>query len=162
LPARSLPAAWQRDRRRRQERQEHRTPTCSLAPIGARVDKYLDVPESARGPAIDPAKGYRTQKLGDGLYLIADGAYQSMFMTYDDGVVVIDAPPSYAAKIPAAVAEFSSKPLTHLIYSHHHVDHIGGEEHWQEPGDHCARRNLPITEGSQRSEPSPADRHFRR
>jgi len=31
--------------------------TPAIAPIGARVDKYFDVPESAKGPAIDPAKG---------------------------------------------------------------------------------------------------------
>lgn len=96
-----------------------------LAPIGVRVDKYLDVPDFAKGPAVD-AKGYRTQQLGDGLYLIADGAYQSMFMTYEDGVVIVDAPPSYASKIRNAVAEVTSKPITHLIYSHYHADHIGG------------------------------------
>ena len=68
----------------------------AIAPIGVRVDKYLDVPDSAKGPSVDPVKGYRTQKLGDGLYMITDGAYQSMFMTYENGVVVVDAPPSYA------------------------------------------------------------------
>src|SRR5262249_11696183 len=55
----------------------------AVAPIGVRVDKYLDVPDQAKGPAVDSAKGYRTQKLGEGLYLITDGAYQSMFMIYD-------------------------------------------------------------------------------
>ncbi len=98
----------------------------SIAPIGVRMDKYLDVPDHAKGPAVDPAKGYRTQKLGEGLYLITDGAYQSMFMTYDDGVVVIDAPPSYAAHIKQAIAEVTDKPITHLVYSHAHTDHIGG------------------------------------
>ena len=98
----------------------------ALAPIGVRVDNYLDVPDSAKGPAIDPAKGYRTQKLGEGLYMITDGAYQSMFMTYEDGVVVVDAPPSYAAHIRTAIGELSDKPITHLIYSHAHSDHIGG------------------------------------
>jgi len=98
----------------------------AIAPIGVRVDKYLDVPDFAKGPAVDPAKGYRTQKLGDGLYLITDGAYQSMFMTYESGVVVVDAPPSYASRIPAAVAEVTDKPITHLVYSHYHVDHIAG------------------------------------
>ena len=68
----------------------------SIAPIGVRVDKYADLPEFAKGPAVDPAKGYRTQKLGDGLYMITDGSYQSMFMTYEGGVVVVDAPPQYA------------------------------------------------------------------
>src|SRR5215510_4127002 len=45
----------------------------ALAPIGVRVDRYLDLPEAAKGPAIDPAKGYRTQKLGDGLFMITEG-----------------------------------------------------------------------------------------
>ena len=98
----------------------------AIAPIGVRVDKYVDVPDFAKGPAVDPAKGYRTQKLGDRLYMITDGAYQSMFMTYEDGVVVVDAPPSYASHIPAAIAEVTDKPITHLIYSHYHVDHIAG------------------------------------
>jgi len=98
----------------------------AIAPIGVRVDKYLDVPDFAKGPSVDPAKGYRTQKLGDGLYLITDGAYQSMFMTYESGVVVVDAPPSYASRIPAAIAEVTDKPITHLVYSHYHIDHIAG------------------------------------
>ncbi len=97
-----------------------------IAPIGVRVDKYLDVPESAKQPAIDPAKGYRIQELGKGLYLVTDNAYQSMFMVYEKGVVVIDAPPSYAQYIPKAIREITDKPITHLVYSHSHADHIGG------------------------------------
>lgn len=97
-----------------------------IAPIGVRTEKYLDVPESAKGPAVDPAKGYRLQELGKGLYLITDNAIQSMFMVYDGGVVVIDAPQAFAAKIPQAVAEVTANPITHLVYSHSHADHIGG------------------------------------
>jgi glyoxylase-like metal-dependent hydrolase (beta-lactamase superfamily II) len=97
-----------------------------IAPIGVRVDKYLDLPDSAKGPSIDPAKGYRTQKLGDGLYMITEGVNQSMFMTYEDGVVVVDAPPTYASRIAGAIAEITDKPITHLVYSHFHADHIGG------------------------------------
>lgn len=98
----------------------------ALAPIGVRVDRYLEVPDSAKGLAVDPVKGYRTQTLGEGLYMITDGAYQSMFMTYEDGVVVVDAPPSYASRIATAIADVTDKPITHLVYSHYHVDHIGG------------------------------------
>ena len=36
-----------------------------IAPIGVRIGKYIDVPESSRGPAVDRAKGYRLQKLGE-------------------------------------------------------------------------------------------------
>jgi len=102
----------------------------SIAPIGVRIAKYLDVPASALGPAIDPAKGYRLQDLGKGLYMITDNAYQSMFLVYDRGVVVIDAPPGFAAHIPQAIADVSDKQITHIIYSHSHIDHIGGARRW--------------------------------
>jgi len=98
----------------------------AIAPIGVRMDKYVDVPEFAKGPAVDPAKGYRTQKVGDGLYMITDGGIQSMFMTYESGAVVIDAPQVFASHIREAIAEVTDKPITHLIYSHFHADHIGG------------------------------------
>ena len=98
----------------------------SIAPIGEKIGKYLDVPAAAVGPAIDPAKGYRLQDLGGGLYMVTDNAYQSMFLVYDSGVVVIDAPPGYAAKIPLAIAEVTKAPITHVVYSHAHIDHIGG------------------------------------
>src|SRR6266550_2270145 len=98
----------------------------AIAPIGVRVDKSLDVPAFAKGPAVDPAKGYRTQKLGDGLYMVTEDTNQSMFMTYEDGVVVVDAPQTYASRIAAAIAEVTDKPITHLVYSHFHADHIGG------------------------------------
>ncbi len=98
----------------------------SIAPIGVRIAKYFDVPPSSQGPAIDPAKGYRLQDMGSGLYMITDNAIQSMFLVYDHGVVLIDAPQNLAAFIPKAIAEVSDKPITHLIYSHSHADHIGG------------------------------------
>ncbi|HEY9402998.1 MAG TPA: MBL fold metallo-hydrolase [Pyrinomonadaceae bacterium] len=97
-----------------------------IAPIGIRIGKYVNVPVSAQGPAIDPAKGYRLQDFGSGLYMITDNAYQSMFLVYDSGVVVIDAPPAYAPRIRQAITEVSDKKITHIVYSHSHSDHIGG------------------------------------
>lgn len=58
--------------------------------------------------------------------MVTDNAYQSMFMTYEDGVVVVDAPPPYASRITSALAEVTDKPITHVVYSHFHQDHIGG------------------------------------
>jgi glyoxylase-like metal-dependent hydrolase (beta-lactamase superfamily II) len=86
----------------------------------------MELPAAAVGPAIDPAKGYRLQDLGSGLHMITDNVYQSMVLVYDDGVVVIDAPPSFAQHIPTAIAEVTDKPITHVVYSHAHIDHIGG------------------------------------
>jgi len=97
-----------------------------IAPIGERIEKYNDVNESAKGPSIDSKKGYRLEELGKGLYMITDNAYQSMFMVYETGVVVIDAPPPFAQHILKAISEVTDKPITHLVYSHSHIDHIGG------------------------------------
>ena len=58
--------------------------------------------------------------------MITDNIYQSMFLVYDRGVVVVDAPPNYAKRIPRAIAEVTNNPVTHVIYSHSHIDHIGG------------------------------------
>lgn len=97
-----------------------------IAPIGVRIGKYLDVPASARGPAVDPARGYRVEDLGHGTYMVTDNAYSSMFLVYETGVVVFDAPPGYADKLRAAIREVTDKPVTHLVYSHSHADHIAG------------------------------------
>jgi len=98
----------------------------SIPPIGVKTGKYFDVPVTEQGPAIDPAKGYRLQDFGGGLYMITDNQIQSMFMVYDRGVVVMDAPQSFASSIRKAIAEVTDKPITHLVYSHSHGDHIGG------------------------------------
>src|SRR5580765_508712 len=98
----------------------------AIAPIGVRIGRYMEVPASAKGPSIDPGKGYRTQDLGRGLYMVTENVYQSMFLVYETGVVVVDAPPSYAAHIRRAIDEVSKNPITHVIYSHSHVDHIAG------------------------------------
>jgi glyoxylase-like metal-dependent hydrolase (beta-lactamase superfamily II) len=97
-----------------------------IAPPGVRIGKYMDVPDGAKGPPVDPAKGYRIQTLGRDLYMVTENAYQAMFLVYDTGVVVVDAPPTIAAAMPKAIAEMTDKPITHLIYSHSHTDHIGG------------------------------------
>jgi glyoxylase-like metal-dependent hydrolase (beta-lactamase superfamily II) len=96
-----------------------------IATIGARTGKYMDIPESSKGPAIDPAKGYRIQELGRGLYMVTENVYQAMFMVHDKGVVLADVPPPLAAYIPKAIREVTGKPVTHIIYSHAHADHIG-------------------------------------
>jgi glyoxylase-like metal-dependent hydrolase (beta-lactamase superfamily II) len=42
-----------------------------------------------------------------------------------EGVVAVDAPPSIGQNYLKAIAEVTDKPITHVIYSHAHLDHIG-------------------------------------
>jgi glyoxylase-like metal-dependent hydrolase (beta-lactamase superfamily II) len=82
------------------------------------------IPEAAKGPPI-PAKGYLVQEIRDPLYWVTDGSYNTMFLVTDKGVVAIDAPPSIGKNYLKAIAEVTDKPITYVIYSHAHLDHIG-------------------------------------
>jgi glyoxylase-like metal-dependent hydrolase (beta-lactamase superfamily II) len=82
------------------------------------------LPATAIGPKIPP-KGYLVQQIRGGLYWLTDGAYQTMFMVTDKGVVAVDAPPTIGNNYLKAIAEVTNKPVTYVIYSHAHLDHIG-------------------------------------
>ena len=83
------------------------------------------VPAAALGPAIDPTKGYFAEEIRDGLYWATDGIYQVMFLTTGEGVIVVDAPMSIGGNLLKAISEVTNEPVTHVIYSHYHRDHIG-------------------------------------
>jgi glyoxylase-like metal-dependent hydrolase (beta-lactamase superfamily II) len=57
---------------------------------------------------------------------MSDNMWQSAFLVTDDGVIVFDAPETFGAKIPSAIASVTSGPIKYLVYSHIHRDHIGG------------------------------------
>jgi len=89
------------------------------------------VPEIAKGVPIDLAKGYVVEEVNNGLYWVTAGSYTAMFLTTGKGVIVVDAPPSFGDKMLKAIAEVTKEPITHVIYSHAHADHIGGA--WMYP-----------------------------
>ena len=65
------------------------------------------------------------EKLRGGVWWVTDGDYQALLVTSTEGTVVVDAPASLAPYLSTAVAEVSGAPVTHLVYSHSHYDHIG-------------------------------------
>jgi glyoxylase-like metal-dependent hydrolase (beta-lactamase superfamily II) len=75
---------------------------------------------------VDPQKGYVVRELKPTVYLITNGGYQALFVTTGSGVTLFDAPPSFASHIGQAVADVTSERIVRLVYSHMHVDHIGG------------------------------------
>ena len=83
------------------------------------------IPDAAIGPAIDFSKGYLVEEIKDGLYWVTDGAYNTIFLVTAQGVIVVDAPPSIGQNYLNAIAEVTELPITHVIYSHTHRDHIG-------------------------------------
>ena len=86
--------------------------------------EYAPLPENARGPTI-PEKGYIVEELGENLYFLSNGAYNTMFMVTDEGVIAIDAPSAIGENYLKAISEVTNKTVTHFIYSHTHKDHVG-------------------------------------
>lgn len=80
----------------------------------------------ARALAVDPQKGYLVKQVKPNVYVITDGIYQSAFVTTGKGVILFDAPATFAQHIVKAVKEVTSEPILQLVYSHAHLDHISG------------------------------------
>jgi glyoxylase-like metal-dependent hydrolase (beta-lactamase superfamily II) len=69
--------------------------------------------------------GYVLREIRDGLYWLSDGVYNTMFIVSSKGVVAVDPLPTLGARYLEAIASVTQKPVTHLVYSHEHTDHIG-------------------------------------
>jgi glyoxylase-like metal-dependent hydrolase (beta-lactamase superfamily II) len=92
----------------------------------ADVCRHCNFTHVAPDGVTDLSEGFLTRELATGVYMLTNGNYQSMFMTTGEGVVLIDAPQPLVQYIEAAVADVTDEPITTLIYSHGHSDHIGG------------------------------------
>jgi glyoxylase-like metal-dependent hydrolase (beta-lactamase superfamily II)/predicted SnoaL-like aldol condensation-catalyzing enzyme len=107
--------------------------------------EVLPVPEAAMGPEIPADTGYVVEEIGRGLYWVTDGTYQIMFAVTGEGVIVVDAPPSMGDKILSAIADVTDEPITHVIYSHAHADHIAGAGMYPADATYIAQANTAAT-----------------
>src|SRR5271154_7016162 len=113
-------------------------PTVAALAGGALADpasadtlpSYAPIPRSALGPAVN-AQGFHVGRVEKNLYWVTDATYQAAFLTTSEGVVLFDAPPTIGHNLQRAIDKIAaengvSNKVTHLVYSHHHADHIGG------------------------------------
>lgn len=81
----------------------------------------------ARAAKINTEFGLHVSEIEPGLFFVTDLVYQSAFVVTDEGVVVLDAPPSFGPNLREVIARTApNAPITHLIMSHGHRDHNGG------------------------------------
>lgn len=81
----------------------------------------------ARVPKIDPQIGLHASEVKPDLFWVTDGIYQAAFVRTGEGIIVFDAPASFADKLPGVIAAHAKgEPVRVLVYSHSHADHIGG------------------------------------
>ncbi|KAF7359837.1 Metallo-hydrolase/oxidoreductase [Mycena venus] len=88
--------------------------------------QFAPVPSIVDPAPIDPTLGYFVGDLGGGVHWVTEGAYSNMFLVSTHGVIVVDAPPTIGRKLLYAIGNTTHLPVTHLVYSHFHADHIGG------------------------------------
>jgi glyoxylase-like metal-dependent hydrolase (beta-lactamase superfamily II) len=90
---------------------------------------FAPIPPSALGPTVN-AHGYHVGRVERNLYWVTDGTYQAAFLTTREGVVLFDAPPTIGHNLQRAIDQIASgtgvsNKVTHVVYSHHHADHVG-------------------------------------
>lgn len=112
-----------------------------------------------------PEVEIKAQKLTDGIYVLFGQGGNIGLSVGDDGVYMIDdqfAPLS--DKIKATVAEITDQPVSYLINTHWHGDHIGGNENFAKSGtvivahDNVRQRmstGLEMSSLGRKVEPSP-------
>ncbi|CAF1132042.1 unnamed protein product, partial [Didymodactylos carnosus] len=99
------------------------------------------IPKNARGPLI-PDKGYLVQHIRGGVYWVVGQAFQTMFLVSTEGVIVVDAPPAIGKDYLKAILEVTDKPVTHVLYSHEHLDHIGSSGMFPKGAVYIARKRV--------------------
>lgn len=74
-------------------------------------------------------------QLDDGLYVYQERGTRAFFLITEDGVITVDpVNPGYAKNLRDAIASVTDKPVTHVIYSHNHWDHILGGKIFKDEG----------------------------
>ena len=95
----------------------------------ATLPDFAPIPPSALGPPLN-GHGYFVGRVQKNLYWVTDGTYQAAFLTTGEGVVLFDAPPTIGHNLQRAINQIASanrvsNRVTHVVYSHHHADHVG-------------------------------------
>ena len=93
------------------------------------LPNYAPVPPASLGHALN-ADGYYVGQVEKNLYYVTDGNYIAAFLATCEGVVLFDAPATIGHNLQRAINTVAdgndvSNKVTHIVYSHHHADHLG-------------------------------------
>ena len=106
----------------------HPTLELTVSDVQPHAPAAMETPATVRGAAPAPVL-VETQKLADGVWLIAGGSHNSVAVEFQDYVTVVEGPQNEARSL-AVIAEVkqlvADKPIRYLVNTHHHFDHSGG------------------------------------
>ncbi|HAZ3823957.1 TPA: MBL fold metallo-hydrolase [Escherichia coli] len=75
---------------------------------------------------------YILQKISERTYYVQRYFYSTTFYVGDKGVLLFDAPEGRGKYLLQAIRDVTPLPVTALVYSHYHVDHIGDSPFWND------------------------------
>jgi glyoxylase-like metal-dependent hydrolase (beta-lactamase superfamily II) len=97
----------------------------TVTDVKANVPVTIQAPQAA---AAAPAPETKSEKLGDGVYLIT-GGYAVIAVDFKDHIAIVESGQNEARAL-AVIAEakrlMPNKPIRYLVNSHSHIDHSGG------------------------------------
>ena len=95
----------------------------------------ITVPDAVRQAKVPPVK-VESQKLADGVWLVAGGTHNSLAVEFRDYVTVVEAPLNEERSL-AVIAEVNKlvpgKPIRYLVNTDHHWE-LGRTAHVRRPG----------------------------
>jgi cyclase len=96
----------------------------------------------AQPPAANAPKVIEVEKVKDNLFVLRGGGGNTAVFVTTNGVVVVDAKnPGWGRPILDKVKELTSKPITTLINTHTHGDHVSGNVEFPATIDFVAQEN---------------------
>jgi cyclase len=93
----------------------------ALCTARAAPELRMDLPDWSRTPVED-------HDLGHGVHMLESFGGNIGVVAGDEGVLLVDAEwPELNAKVRAAVARITPKPIRYVVNTHWHWDHVGGD-----------------------------------
>ena len=92
------------------------------------IDSDVMIPGEPSTPAevsSKPYSPYSVTNIAGNIYLFTNHQYNTMFIITEEGIIVFDAPATFGYQLVKAIQETTDVPITHMVYSHPHTDHIG-------------------------------------
>ncbi len=82
-----------------------------------------------------PFTPYAVERIAEDLYTFRWGAYRSLFVVSDDGVIVTDPMNPEAARVyREEIARLTDQPVKYVVYSHSHWDRAAGAQIFKDEG----------------------------
>ncbi|MFN8535772.1 MAG: MBL fold metallo-hydrolase [Dehalococcoidia bacterium] len=108
----------------RDTRITRRTALTAAGAVAGGLALGANVARAQQGPPVI------VRQIGEGVYFFSTAGYNSIFVVTPEGVLVFDpiglANPNAPTAMLETIRQLTGAPVTHVIYSHDHADHITG------------------------------------